>query len=129
MTEHDPLLVALRFNERINTRDLVGLCALMTEDHVFIDSAEQRLEGRERAQEAWRGFFEAFTDYRNVFHVVLRKDDRVLIEGRSSCSVPALDGPALWSARIRGDRVAEWRVFDDTAQARAHLGLAARDAL
>jgi len=127
MDEPDPKLVVLRFNERINARDIEGLVALMTEDHVFIDSADGRTEGRERAGNAWRGFFAAFPDYRNSFSALVSRGDRVYIAGRSSCSNPLLDGPALWMASIRGEEVAAWRVCDDTPETRRQLGLAGID--
>ena len=31
--------------------------------------------------------------------------------------------PVIWTARVENDRVAEWRILDDTAQARANLGI------
>jgi len=35
-----------------------------------------------------------------------------------------LDGPALWTARTRDDKVAEWRVYEDSTENRARLGIA-----
>lgn len=115
--------LARRFNERINAHDLGGLAALMTSDHVFIDSAGGRIEGRERACEAWRKLFAAFPDYQNHFDTVTARGDRVLITGRSTCSHAELNGRALWSAIVRGVRVAEWRVYEDTPEQRAALVL------
>lgn len=43
--------------------------------------------------------------------------------GHSECSVDVLDGPAIWTAKIRGDQVAEWRVYDDTQENRTELGI------
>jgi ketosteroid isomerase-like protein len=37
----------------------------MTEDHTFVDSAGNAVAGRQRVLDAWRGFFDAFPDYRN----------------------------------------------------------------
>jgi ketosteroid isomerase-like protein len=47
----------------------------------------------------------------------------VTVEGYSTCSVAALNGPALWSARVVGERVAQWRVYADTPENRAALAL------
>jgi catechol 2,3-dioxygenase-like lactoylglutathione lyase family enzyme/ketosteroid isomerase-like protein len=118
-----PEHVARLFNERINARDLDGLVALMAPEHVLIDSAGGRVEGRERAREAWRSFFAAFPDYQNHFDTVTARGDRVLITGRSICSHAELAGRALWSAIVRGDRVLEWRAYEDTAEQRAALVL------
>ncbi len=35
----DPKLIALQFNEYINNQDIKGLSNLKTEDHIFIDRA------------------------------------------------------------------------------------------
>jgi hypothetical protein len=47
---------------------------------------------------------------------------QVIAEGRSRCSQPALDGPALWTAEIRDGRVAQWHVHSDDASTRSALG-------
>ena len=122
--EDDPESVVVRFNEGINGRDLDVLARLMTEDHVFIDSVGGRVDGRQRCLAAWRGFFGAFPDYRNEFtSMVLTSSGMVTVAGRSVCSDPALDGPGLWTAKIREGRVCEWRVYEDTPEARARIGL------
>ena len=115
--------VVVSFNDCINRRDLVGLSKLMTADHVFIDSANNRISGKERCVEAWRGFFAAFPDYRNRFERVLLTSSEAVIVGHSVCSDFRLAGPALWTAKIDGQRVAQWRVYQDTNANRALLRL------
>ena len=51
MNEHSANVV-VSFNDCINRRDLVGLSKLMTTDHVFIDSANNTISGKERCVEA-----------------------------------------------------------------------------
>jgi ketosteroid isomerase-like protein len=121
--EVDAVSVAARFNDCINTRDVDRLAALMSDDHAFIDSEGAVVSGRQAVVEAWRGFFDAFPDYRNVFTSLTASDDVVTIVGHSTCSEPSLAGPALWSATVRGGRVHIWRVFADTPAAREQLGL------
>jgi ketosteroid isomerase-like protein len=117
--------VAVRFNEAINRRDLRALGQLMTDDHTFIDSGGAVFAGKERVLEAWGGFLAAFPDYRNEWSDVSTIGGTVVAIGRSVCPTEAaLDGPAIWSARADGDRVSEWRVFDDTPESRRQLGLA-----
>jgi ketosteroid isomerase-like protein len=115
--------VARAFNDRINARDLAGLTALMTDDHSFVDSERSVTTGRELCVSAWRGFFAAFPDYRNIFDIVAGDRDIVRIAGRSVCSNPALAGPALWRALVRDGRVALWQVYVDSPDTRAELGL------
>jgi len=122
--EDDPESVVTRFNEGINGRDVEVLARLMTDDHVFIDSAGDRVDGRQGCLDAWRGFFGAYPDYRNEFaSMVQASSDMVAVMGRSVCSVPALDGPALWTARTRAGGGCEWRVYEDTPETRARIGL------
>jgi ketosteroid isomerase-like protein len=114
--------IALQFNECINTRDLDGLAGMLGDEHTFIDSANTRVHGKERVVAAWRGFFARFPDYRNIFEWVESRDQLVAIMGRSVCSEPQLDGPALWTAKVQGDQVVEWRVYKDTPENRTALG-------
>ena len=115
--------VALRFNAAINDRDLGALEALMTDDHAFIDTADNVERGKAACVASWRGFFASFPDYRNVFSSVTDRDDVVLITGYSTCSTAALDGPAIWTAHIRDGKVAEWRVYEDSKANRQHLNI------
>jgi ketosteroid isomerase-like protein len=123
MTESELIAVALRFNERINIRDLTGLGELMTEDHVFIDIPGEVHEGRERMIVGWFDFFRNYPDYRNNFTRVEVRDDLVIMVGFSECSYDPLDGPSIWTAKIRDGKVAEWRVYEDIAQTRHTLGI------
>ena len=61
--------VVVAFNDAINARDLTGLVALMSPDHVFIDSAGGTVAGGV-VPCAWASFLESFPDYRNVFETI-----------------------------------------------------------
>ncbi|MEU9374286.1 nuclear transport factor 2 family protein [Streptomyces sp. NPDC048255] len=124
----DAVAVVSRFNAAINSRDLVGLAALMSEDHTFVDSEGGTVRGRPACIEAWRGFFAAFPDYRNVFTGSAAREGVVAVCGYSVCSRPELAGPALWTARVTGPTVTEWRVYADTPRQRRALGLPPRTA-
>jgi len=117
----DPATVARRFNDHINARNLGGLASLMTQDHTFIDSAGVAISGNRACVDAWQGFFMSFPDYRNVFDTVEAHGDVVTMIGHSECSEPSLAGPALWTAKIEHGLVAQWRVYEDTAETRAAL--------
>jgi hypothetical protein len=120
----DGAAVAIRFNERISAGDVDGLAQLMSVDHTFIDTAGAAVIGRAACLEAWRRFFEAYPEYRNVFETVSSKGTDITIAGRSYCpGHPELEGPALWTAVVHGDEVVEWRVYEDTPARRHSLGL------
>ncbi len=122
MDTQDQETLALRFNEGINRQDAELLADLMTDDHCFVDSAHNAICGKAKALQAWSGFFAAFPDYRNVFETATSTNDMVLLTGHSLCSDKRLDGRALWTAKIRGNKIAEWRVYEDTPENRRRLG-------
>jgi len=126
MSEIDPKLIALQFNQYINNRDLDGLAKFMTDNHAFIDSSDDVQRGKEPNIESWREFFERYPDYRNHFSMLESRENLVFIIGHSTCSYEPLDGPALWTAKVEGERVAEWRVYFDTTENRRNLNLPAK---
>jgi ketosteroid isomerase-like protein len=116
----------LAFNDAINARDVAALHRLMTTDHALIDSIGDTVSGRDEVLGAWRGFFDAYPDYRNIWSDVRPIGAVVIATGRSVCSTDSrLDGPAIWAATTRGARVSEWRIYDDTAANRRRLGIGA----
>jgi ketosteroid isomerase-like protein len=103
--------LVVAFNEAVNARDLDGLCALMSVDHRFVDSAGGTVVGRELCRAAWASFFESFPDYRNVFdNITVIAPGRVVVDGRSECAFELLQGPARWHATVVAGSILEWRV-------------------
>jgi ketosteroid isomerase-like protein len=113
----------LRFNDAITAQSVEALALLMSDDHRFVDSAGATVEGKAACLDAWRGFFDAFPDYRNELEDVASQGDAVVLRGRSICSDPRLDGPALWSARMEHGLLTEWRVHLDVPENRRALGV------
>ncbi len=123
LDDFELISIALRFNERINARDLTGLGEMMTEDHVFIDIPGEVHEGRSMMVSGWFDFFRLYPDYRNNFTHVVAKDDLVIMVGFSECSHDPLNGPAIWTAKIQEGLISEWRVYDDKDEFRKELGI------
>lgn len=111
MESFDLMNVAMKFNEKINQRDLEGLAHLMTDDHAFIDNAGNVTKGKKGMKEAWGKFFEQFPDYKNIFNSVTVQNNVVVMVGCSCCSYKPLDGPNVWTAKVNGNQVSEWRVY------------------
>ncbi|MFX0069223.1 MAG: nuclear transport factor 2 family protein [Promethearchaeota archaeon] len=105
------MLIALKFNEKINQQDLEGLAELMTDDHTFTNNFGEITKGKEVMKEGWKEFFEKYPDYRNIFTSITVRDNVVVMTGYSTCSHKPLDGPSIWTAKVHGDRVSEWRVY------------------
>jgi len=108
MDSFDIMMAALKFNEKINQRDLEGLAELMTDDHTFVDSDGEITKGKDIMKKIWRKFFEKYPDYRNIFTSVTVENDIVVMVGYSTCSFErALNGPNIWTAKIQGGRISE----------------------
>src|SRR5262249_20840074 len=116
--------IVTAFNDCIGRTDITGLSSLMTDDHVFIDTTQNSILGKNCCLEAWKSFFAAFPNYRNIFERVLIVGDHVVMAGDSVCAARRLVGPALWTAKLSGTLVAEWWVYEDTPANRAISGLA-----
>ena len=48
-----PVDTVLAFLEQINAGNVGGLCALMTEDHLFVDRLGNHVQGREAMRKGW----------------------------------------------------------------------------
>lgn len=114
--------VALRFVERINARDVAGLVALMTPDHVFTDSLGAEVVGAERMAEAWRTYFSLMPRYHIDVEQSIADGAAVALIGVAEgvygpAQQAGADGrwstPAAWLTTIRDGCVARWRVFAD----------------
>jgi len=124
MREANPVQTVKKFNQYINEGNLEGLTSLMTKGHTFIDSQGDIIQGKVNMVSVWRDFFTAYPNYENHFERVGELGNTVILHGYSTCSnEPALEGPAIWTAKVQGGLVAEWRVYEDTKENRKKLEL------
>ena len=123
MNRKDPKLTALQFNEYINGHDVRGLSNLMTANHTFIDRANQVDKGKESMTKGWMDFFASFPDYKNTFNRVESRDNVVILLGYAYWNETNTYDPAIWTARIENDLVAEWRIYEDTEENRKNFSL------
>jgi thiol-disulfide isomerase/thioredoxin len=110
--------VARAFADAINRHSVDGLAALMTEDHVFIDSLGNRVEGREAVRKGWIGYVGMVPDYTIAIHETYSADRTIIMVGTAQGTL-AVDGqllpenrwqtPAAWRAEIRGGQLASVR--------------------
>ncbi|MFX1250262.1 MAG: nuclear transport factor 2 family protein [Promethearchaeota archaeon] len=123
MNSKDPKLTALQFNEYINNQDIKGLSNLMTEDHTFIDRKGEVDKGKESMTKGWINFFSEFPDYKNNFHRVESRGDLVILIGYAYWSEKNPYDPAIWTAKIENDLVAEWRIYHESEETRKKLNI------
>jgi ketosteroid isomerase-like protein len=107
--------VLRQFVAAINSHDVSALTALMTTDHVFVDSAGTRTCNVRSMEAGWRGYFAMCPDYWIRTDHVMAEDGVVIAVGEAGGTIDgvAWQTPAAWKAVIRGRQVADWRVFAD----------------
>lgn len=131
MHKKEPVSVVLAFLDAINARDVDKICALMSEDHVFVDGLGNQMGGRESMRKAWSGYFQWFPDYR-VSHEEIFSQGEVVAAFGSAEGTYAVKGelakenhwsvPAAWKAVVQNGLVKEWRVYADNQAARKIMG-------
>jgi ketosteroid isomerase-like protein len=104
-----------QFVSAINSHDVRALAALMTTDHVFVDSLGNRVEGASSMEAGWRGYFAMCPDYWIQADDVMAENAVVLAAGEAGGTIDgvAWRTPAAWKGVVQDGRVAEWRVFAD----------------
>jgi RimJ/RimL family protein N-acetyltransferase len=125
ISNSDPKSIALQFNECITNADLNGLVNLMTEDHLFIDTANNRIRGKDNNKiQAWEPFFNLYPGYRNIFENIVVRGSNVIMQGYSICSDEILNNVhAIWVTEIINDKVALWHIYPDTKENREIFNL------
>ena len=120
-----PLEAAHAFATAINHQNPEEIARQMTEDHVFIDSLGSRVAGREAMHAGWKMYFGWFPDYTVTIEESFSSGDVVVLTGTAQGtyrgSTDAWRIPAAWRAVVRGDQIAEWRVWADNDPVRKIL--------
>jgi len=119
----NPEDVALKFNNCINSQNIVGLSELMSDNHRFIDSENGGFQGKEKAVRIWKEFFRKYPEYQNILTIVKSEDNLVIMVGHYIRSNKKLEGKGIWTAKIEEGKVTEWRVYHDTEENRRLLGI------
>ena len=113
--------VAFKFVEIINDGDSEALIKLQTEDFVLIDMAGDVYRGRD----GWQDYFSAYPKYKIHMQQVLTSGNGVAIIGKTTGShvPPEVEEKetVLWTAEIRDELVAEWRIYSDIREAKEKM--------
>jgi len=124
MNTENPVALARAFVGKINAHDIAGLCELMPEDHIFIDSLGAIMRGRETMRAGWTGYFSWFPNYQISISDIFARDHFVglfgVARGTYSVGGKLLDAnkweiPAAWRAVVKDGLMAEWRVYADNS--------------
>lgn len=132
MSGNLPVNTMLAFLEQINARNVDGLCASMTDDHVFLNGLGNRMQGGESMRKGWAGNFRLFPDYRVSHKDVFSQGDVVAAFGSAEGTLVVKgelpkenhwSASAAWRAVVRDGLIAEWQVYADNQRARKTRGV------
>ena len=122
--------VAKEFAARINAHDTQGIIALMSPDHVLIDSLGNRFT-RPAIEAGWAAYFAMVPDYWIKIDQVISDGDVVALFGSAGGTYVHKEGvlkpenswetPAAWLATVREGRVSQWRVYCDNEPIREKI--------
>ena len=131
MSSKETVDTVLSFFEAINAANVDRLSALMSEDHVFVDGLENRMQGRETMRKGWQAYFQWFPDFHVSHDEILSRGEVVAAFGSAEGTF-AVNGklpkenhwcvPAAWKAVVRDGLIAEWQVYADNQAARKIMG-------
>jgi hypothetical protein len=94
----------------------------MSDDHLFIDSQDNKFVGKDNMKQGWIGYFALFPDYKIEITETLEKGALVCILGYACGTYKNLKDennsnfwriPAAWSAIIKDNKVKQWQVYAD----------------
>ena len=116
--------IVLDFVEAINSANVDKIYNLMTDDHLFVDSQDNRVIGKENMKQAWIGYFALFPDYRIEINEIFEKDALICVLGYASATYKNLKNenngnywriPAAWTAVVKDNLIQVWQVYADNS--------------
>jgi ketosteroid isomerase-like protein len=116
------------FIDAINSGNPERLYSLLSDDHQFIDSLDNRITGREIIRQAWIQYYEFFPDYSIEVNEIIEKDPLICILGYASGTYKNRKNssnsnywrvPAAWTAIVAEGQVKQWQVYADNTRALA----------
>lgn len=110
------------FIEAINNQNITQIITLLDEDHLFINSQDKKLSGKENVIRAWLKYFELFPDYHIEAEQIVASDDMIAIFGYSSGTYKNLADksnlnywrlPSSWKVSVQNSLITKWQVYTD----------------
>ena len=113
---------ALDFVDAINRADIDKIYSLMSDDHVFIDSQDSRIIGKNKMKSCWIEYFKLFPDYKIEIEDTFQKDGVICLTGYAGGTYKNLQNetnsnywrvPAAWKAIVHNNQIKQWQVYAD----------------
>lgn len=117
-----PIEITLQFMDAINRHDSDALAALMSDDHVFVDSLGNKVQSRGKMKAGWQDYFAFCPDYWVTHESIFGDGNSVAVFGAAGGTIAANGKlppenkwrtPAAWLAGVENGLVKEWRVYAD----------------
>jgi len=114
--------IIIEFVNAINNADIGKMYKLMADDHLFIDSQDNRITGKDRMKQAWIGYFALFPDYKIEINELIEKDYLICIFGYAGGTYKNIQNennsnywkiPAAWRAVVSNNQIKQWQVYAD----------------
>ncbi len=119
------LKIVLDFIESINSANADRIYTLMTTDHEFIDSQNNRMVGNDNMKKVWISYFDLFPDYKIEITDTLSNESIIVILGYASgtykTNKKSSDNdnhwrvPASWKAIVVDKKIKLWQVYADNS--------------
>lgn len=118
------ITIIKKFIDAINCADIEKIYGLMTKDHLFIDSQNNKVKGKIKMREAWQSYFTIFPDYKIEINKVFEKESEVCILGYASGTYKGIQKkedrnfwkiPLAISASVIKNKVQSWQVYADNS--------------
>jgi ketosteroid isomerase-like protein len=114
--------IVLDFIDAINCSNVDKMYALMATDHLFIDSQDNKMSGKDNMRQAWIEYFDLFPDYKIEINEIFTRDSVICMFGYASGTYKNLINednrnywriPAAWRAIVKDDLIRLWQVYAD----------------
>jgi uncharacterized protein (TIGR02246 family) len=120
-------VIALKFVDRINAQDANGLAKLMTDNFRFIDYEGNINKGRKKMRKGFASYFSSYPEYKIIIEKIGQSGNDVAIIGTTTGShvPPEIEAKwtLVWTAKIKNNLVAEWRIYSDINMIKKSLKL------
>jgi ketosteroid isomerase-like protein len=116
--------IVMDFVEAINSANVDKIYNLMADDHLFIDSRDNRVVGKENMRQAWIRYFELFPDYKIEIFEILEKDSLICVLGHAGATYKNLKNennsnywriPIACTALVKDNQINAWQVYADNS--------------
>ena len=118
------LKIINNYVEAINNADVEKLCSLLADDHIFIDSQDNRFAGVENMRQGWKQYFEMFPDYKIEIEEITERDSMIFAFGYAGGTYKNIKNeansnywriPAAWKAVVKDGKIKLWQVYADNS--------------